>query len=138
MQRQLVTHKVINALRSTYRSIDIRAAVAKSKDGSGWKCIFAKMRLTADERSQIEEIHKKNKKDLHIKNNANFRLLAECRDIQQLDCTLQEIEAERISIQGRSSRFITPQIKALQNLPVQKYDSFSTYEERAGLLLSTN
>ena len=90
------------------------------------------MRLTADERSQIEEIHKKNKKDLHIKNNANFRLLAECRDIRQLDYTPQEIEEERISIRGRSSRFITPQIKEFQNLQVQKYDIFSTPEERAG------
>jgi hypothetical protein len=88
MHKELRTRDVINALRSTYRSIDIRTAVANSKDGSGWRCIFAKIRLTADERSQIEEVHEKNKNDLHIKNKSNFRLLAECRDIQQLDSTI--------------------------------------------------
>ncbi|MGC1930766.1 MAG: hypothetical protein WA667_17490 [Candidatus Nitrosopolaris sp.] len=124
--------KAVNALQSTYRSIDIRAAVANQKDRGERKCIFAKVRLTMDNRSQVEQIHRKNKEDLQIQNNDNFQLLAECRNIQQLDSVIQEIQKGQITVQTISSTFITPEITDVWNLIVYKYNSFSTHEERSG------
>lgn len=132
MHRQLTMRKAVNALQSTYRSIDIRAAVANQKDRGERKCIFAKVRLTMDNRSQVEQIHRKNKEDLQIQNNDNFQLLAECRNIQQLDSVIQEIQKGQITVQTISSTFITPEITDVWNLIVYKYNSFSTHEERSG------
>ena len=46
---------LIPVLRDTYRSIDIRAVLAKSKAESIWYSVVLKIRLTKDSRTELKQ-----------------------------------------------------------------------------------
>ncbi|MDP9290305.1 MAG: hypothetical protein M3P08_19205, partial [Thermoproteota archaeon] len=52
--------QILPILRSTYRSIDIRAILLKPKekpDSDQWVCVFLKIRLTKETQLELEETH---------------------------------------------------------------------------------
>lgn len=60
-------------------------------------------------------------------------MIANCRDIQQLDPTIKEIENGQITIQGSSSKFLSSELTHLSDQPVLTCDyNFSTAEEKSG------
>ena len=98
MQASRSLKQVIASLHDTFTSIDIRAVGAKKKVATQWECIFLKVRLTSDNRKLLE-VYEKKKKDLDAKINVRFRLFAECRDIHELDSTINEIQNGLITLE---------------------------------------
>jgi hypothetical protein len=98
MQASRSLKQVIASLNDTFTSIDIRAVGAKKKVATQWECIFLKVRLTSDNRSKLLEVYEKKKKDLDAKINVRFRLFVECRDIPELDSTINEIQNGLVNI----------------------------------------
>lgn len=98
MQASRSLKQVIASLNDTFTSIDIRSVGAKKKVATQWECIFLKVRLTSDNRSKLLEVYEKKKKDLDAKINVRFRLFAECRDIPELDSTINEIQNRLVNI----------------------------------------
>jgi hypothetical protein len=133
MQTRRPLKKVIPHLQNTFKSIDIRGVVGKQKVTGQWKCIFLKIRLTVDNKSKVQEMYRNKRKDLAFHNNKKFRLIANCRDIQQLDPTIKEIEKGQITIQRSSSKFLSSKLMHLSDQPVPTNDyNFSTAEEKSG------
>lgn len=117
MQASRSLKQVIASLNDTFTSIDIRAVGAKKKVATQWGCIFLKVRLTSNNRSKLLEVYEKKKKDLDAKINVRFRLFAECRDIHELDSTINEIQNGLITLEGFPLKLLQS-ITDLYNQPI--------------------
>jgi hypothetical protein len=131
MQRTTTLGEAISNLTSTYRFIDIRSIIGRQDLTNDWSCIFSKIRLTNVDSEKIKNMHSSRKESLAIEDNeqSRFRFLNECRDIQDLNDIINEIQKGQVTICGITSRL---QCSTNEALTVQKYDYYSTLEERNG------
>lgn len=55
--------------------IDIRAAIAKEKEMPEWICIFLKIRVTDDSKSEVEAIYRSKRSKLAIQQKEHFHIV---------------------------------------------------------------
>jgi hypothetical protein len=128
MPADVYLEKALDALRLTYKNIDIRAFVGRSQNK--WQCIFLKIRLTHEEKEEVEKQYENMKRDLDVKNDGNFQLLAKCRPIEDLNSILTELSEGRFIIQQILLEIEENEIRSCMRLPIQKYgQSYETNSE---------
>lgn len=139
MQRYYSLKEVISSLQHTFVNIDIRGVVAKKSERADecnecdeWTCIFLKIRLTMDNKSKVLEVHKKRKRDLALKNNDKFKLLAQCRDIDNLNSIIEEMQKGQITIEGLPLKLLTTEINIYGKRVETYYNGYSSPEENSG------
>lgn len=93
--------KILPALISQYKNIDIRGIFARTK-GQNWYCVFLKIYLTKESKVTINDIHK-NKHDLISTKDDNIRFLSDCLEVIEIYAILAEMSHKRITIQGESA-----------------------------------
>ena len=54
MPNNITLEKALSALKETYKNIDIRAFLGRQKPEENWQCIFLKLRLTKQEKTQFQ------------------------------------------------------------------------------------
>src|SRR5690242_7236946 len=118
--------EVISSLQHTFVNIDIRGVVGKKNERTDeckceWTCIFLKIRLTMDNESKIREVHKKRKRDLALKNNDKFKMLAQCRGIDELNSIIEEMQKGQITIEGLPLKLLTTEITNIYDKRVETY-----------------
>jgi hypothetical protein len=132
MPDNLTLREALSILRRTYKSIDIRALVTRKNEESEWLGIFSKVRLTIEDKPQIEEIHKKRNNDLAIEKRENCMLLGECRDMNQLDSTIDEFQRHEITIHGIRSQLRAIAKGNILDTVIQRDPLYSKSEEMSG------
>jgi hypothetical protein len=134
MHRIITLSEAINNLINLYRFIDIRSIVCRKDLKSEWLCVFSKIRLTDDDNEEIKRLHTGHLQNLGVEENKQrrFRFLYECRDIQDVNSVINEIFNNQLTVNGITSRLQTGTNKGVEGIEVQKYDYYSTIEERKG------
>jgi hypothetical protein len=130
MRDPFTLREAIPLLERTYKSMDIRALIAKER--GQWLCIFLKIRLTDEDQTRVEDVHKKQINDLAVEKSDNCLLVAEWRNIIQFDSIIEEIRHGRITIQGISSQLRAHMLGNFQETEIQRYPAYSKPEEMLG------
>jgi hypothetical protein len=89
---------VLNALRASYKSIDIRAVLGKSNKEDVWYCIFLNVLLTNKDTNEIKK--KQNERSICNIDGDRFKVVFDCREIDQIDFLLNEIKQGMIKVSG--------------------------------------
>jgi hypothetical protein len=95
IMEQLTLNEFIEVCRGFYKSIDVRAILAKYKDPvhDGWKCLFLKIRLTKETQKKLEEIHTKQG---HI-DRPYFKVITKHISAGEISKIIREIESGYIT-----------------------------------------
>jgi hypothetical protein len=117
--------ETISVLERTYKTIDIRAFIAKEEENGEWLCIFLKIRLTDEDKKHVESIHKKRNTDLAIEEKGS-------RMLTQFESTIEEIRNGRITIQGINSQLRASTLANILETKMQRYPSYSKSDEALG------
>ena len=87
---------VLSVLRETYKSIDMRALLAKnllSKEDKTWHCVLTKQ--------EIREVLREHKtRSLRNKHKNYFRVIIDCKPIDQIENVIKEIQEGRVNGSG--------------------------------------
>jgi hypothetical protein len=89
---------IVPILKDSYRGVDIRAVLAKSKSENRWYYTVLKIRLTQDTAIKIQEIHDKKENELGSIDYDDFKVVSDSIDIQQLDTFLNGIQNGSIKL----------------------------------------
>lgn len=89
---------VLNALKASYKSIDIRAVLGKSNKEESWYCIVLNVLLTNKDTNEIKK--KQNERKICHIDGEHFKVVFDCRKIDQLDFLLNEIKQGMIKVSG--------------------------------------
>lgn len=87
---------VLPVLKGTYKSIDIRAVLAKSKRDKLWYCIILKVHLTNQDVNTTKEKQKKGQ--VCRTNNNLLKVVFGCKRIDQIESFLKDIQKGKIKV----------------------------------------
>lgn len=121
---------VLSILRTTYKSIDIRAMLGRSRHDNSWYCILLKTRLTHEDITETREKH--GKMSVCRIDNDRFKLVFDCRPIDTIDTFLNEIEQGQISIAGILARPIGDGHQTIRNNELINDPGFTEGDEKCG------
>jgi hypothetical protein len=93
-------NEIIPLLKDSYRGIDVRGVLAKSRSEDRWYYVFLKIRLTKDDPTILQEIYHKKHEQLGSINHDDFKVVFDSRDIQQIETFLNEIQNGPIILNG--------------------------------------
>jgi hypothetical protein len=107
---------ILNILKKSYKSIDIRAILAKSDEDNSWYCVVLKILLTNQDVNQIKKKHSE-MGICHIDSD-RFKVAFECRKIDEIDLILNEIKQGRIKVSGTSSKLLGSSFETIREKEV--------------------
>src|SRR5215207_694267 len=94
----LTLTQLLQMFSRCYESVDVRALLARSKNSldASWECVFLKLRLTKENRTDIEELHTQRG---HL-NRPFLKVLYMHVSIDELSNIIQDIKSGYITIDG--------------------------------------
>ena|GEM_PF-1618767 len=125
--------QILPILRSTYRSIDIRAILLKPKekpDSDQWVCVFLKIRLTKETQLELEETHS----TVGSLERKYCKVILASKNIQELDALVNEIKNGHITLQGTLSNISGTDWRQILTKTIVRSEMYTTSEERGGYL----
>lgn len=126
-------NNLLTVLKGTYKSIDMRAVLAKnksSKNDKKWYYILLKIRLTNQEMSDVQREHKK--RMVHNKYKKYFRIMFDCKPIDQIEDVLKEIQKGSVNVNGVLSKPIGYDYDSILSKEITNDSGFSNDEESNG------
>jgi hypothetical protein len=124
---------IIPILGDSYNGIDIRAVLARSTRDDRWYYVLLKIRLTTDSPIKIQGLYDKKKNELGSIDRDDFRVVFHCKNIQQLDAFLNEIQNGPIRLGTITASPMGKEFQNIfENLQVYKNGIYSTEHEREG------
>ncbi len=118
--------KAMWPLDITYKSIDIRAMIIRESGSSPWTCILLKVCLSMQDLSEIQKRHME-KKTRWNPLDKDVRLILECKPIGELSALLNQIEENKLILDGNPVNFVNNHNFVLSN--IQKYDGGYTQDK---------
>src|SRR5215831_1770968 len=126
--------ELIEALMDTYRSIDIRAILARTKAKAEWHSIVVKIRLTKDSTTKLKEYHDSKEKKLGTIRHDKFKLVLESREISCLNNILSELQNGVITLDGDQTKLIGNDFRHIFDKQIVNSSSYVSANEECGYL----
>lgn len=131
LRETMKCRETVKALRSTYTNIDVRAFIGRENLEGEWHCIFLKIRVTDDNKENIESIYREKELKLKPNKDCNFMLIAVCKPIDQLDTILSGIDKGSIVLDQERIRLHNEIPTKVDDLAVLHYGA--NYEQGTSL-----
>jgi hypothetical protein len=116
----------------TYRSIDIRAVLAKSKAESIWYSVVLKVRLTKDSRTELKQTQETKQSKLGTLKREKFRVVFENKDVQQLEFVLSEIKNGCVTLNGDRTKLVGADFQNIFQKDIVNDQLYTTTNQRSG------
>lgn len=123
---------LIPVLRDTYRSIDIRAVLAKSKAESIWYSVVLKVLLTKDSRTELKQTQETKQSKLGTIKREKFRVVFENKDVQQLESVLSEIKNGCLTLNGDRTKLVGADFQNIFQKDIVNDQLYTTPDQRSG------
>jgi hypothetical protein len=127
--------KGLPILDKMYKDIDLRAVLVKSRQDE-WHSAFLKIYFTKDSKDNVQNAHRNKESFKTITEDANLRLISECKDINEMHTILYEIEQGQIIINGIPIKLLSEESKNIYRYDLSSnenvIDLYTTAEQTNG------
>ncbi|MDP9289833.1 MAG: hypothetical protein M3P08_16770 [Thermoproteota archaeon] len=125
---------LIPVLADSYRSIDIRAVLAKSKAESVWYSIVLKVLLTKDSKTELKQSQEIKQSKLGPITSEKFKVVFQNTDVQYLDAILSEIKNGWVILNGVRTKLAGADFQEIFQKEIGNDQLYTTSGQRCGYI----
>jgi hypothetical protein len=124
--------QIYDELKATYRSIDIRVILGKSKikPNGKWTCVFLKIRLTREHPLDLKNLQK----ELGDIDRESFKVLLDCREVKDFENIIDELQNGSLALKGINAVLQATDYKNISSNRVAKTQMYTTTSQREGFV----
>jgi hypothetical protein len=129
---EIILNQTYDELKATYRSIDIRVILGKSKikPNGKWTCVFLKIRLTREHPLDL----KNSQKELGDIDRESFKALLDCREVKDFENLINELQNGSLTLKGINAVLQGSDYKNILNNIVAETKMYTTTTQREGFV----